>query len=1278
VTSHHSPSSPSRVGIPLASYLARLIWLSLLPLILLAGWLAFEQVRAVQGRIEGQAEHHVRHVVDMVDKYLKSRERGLEMLAQSPMIDDPRRWPDFYQTARGYFTAFGSHVVLADAAEPRPMRLNTRVPFGAPLPTLPRPKGHAAAPAAIASGKVAVGDIFPGPIAREPLIAIAVPVLRDGKATHVLLTAIETRKLREHIDQIDLPSDWSLALLDGKGDTIARRGPALKDVDTRRFTARSDLSSWSAVVGIPDQAYRAPLIGAVAFLATMFLAAILAGYLGGTIAGRRLDRGVATLTGESGPGPAPEITEIASARRRIEDARVAVENSERRFQTTFEQAAVGIAHVAPDGHPIWVNRALEKMFGYGQTEFQTLTWQAVTHPEDLQADVELMWRLQAREIESYSRDKRFIAKDGRIFWASLSVAPVWREGGAAPEFFVATVEDISARKQAESILRDSETLLRQTQRLGKVGSWSWDFRTDTPIWSDEMFRIFGRDPASGPADYKTMPGYLTRESWDRLSAAVERTVVDGMPYELEVQLVGADGERGWAVARGEALRDADGNITELRGMLQDITAAKKAEGALRESEERLRVFIRHAPAALAMFDRDMRHLAVSQRWLDDYHLDGRNILGLSYYEVFPEISDFWKAVHRRSLAGEVVSKDEDCFERLDGGRQWLRWETRPWHDRDSAVGGILIFSEDITARKQAELALAEAQRTNLEEQHQARLAALNLMEDAVAARVRAEAANAALGASESRFRALVEQSLAGIYIIQDGHFRYVNPGFAEIFGYDSPEDLIDDIPVSALVAPEDRDQVTENVRRRLEGEVDDLKYSFVGLRRDGSRIDVEVHGRAFEYEGHHAVIGLVLDITARKATETALRISEKRFHDIVNASVDWVWEVDTQGRYTYVSESVTALLNYTPEELLGKTPFDIMPPEEAARVGAEFAAIATRKEAFRDLDNVCLAKDGTLHHVQTNGTPILGENGELLGYRGLDKDVTDRVKALADLRDSEYRYRLLADNASDWIFWHDANRRYLYVSPTCEPICGYRPEAFMTDPGLMERIIHPDDLALYQRHFGEDGHDEITLDFRILHKDGKPRWIGHRCRALYDESGNYIGRSGSNRDITERKLAEISLRESEDRLRTLVNTIPDLVWMKNPDGVYLACNSRFEQLYGAAEADILGKTDYDFVDRAMADFFRANDCTAITKGGPSINEEELIFASDNHRELVQTIKTPVYDLAGNVLGVLGIARDVTRAKAAEQELERHRNHLEELVAERTADLEKAHHRLSET
>lgn len=146
-------------------------------------------------------------------------------------------------------------------------------------------------------------------------------------------------------------------------------------------------------------------------------------------------------------------------------------------------------------------------------------------------------------------------------------------------------------------------------------------------------------------------------------------------------------------------------------------------------------------------------------------------------------------------------------------------------------------------------------------------------------------------------------------------------------------------------------------------------------------------------------------------------------------------------------------------------------------------------------------------------------------------------------------------------------------------------------------------------------------------------------------------------EIAEHRRGTDQLEESRHFQKTLVKAMPDLVWLKDEHGVYLACNPRFEQFFGASEAEIVGKTDYDFVDRELADFFRDHDRKAMDAGTPSRNEELITFASDGHQEFLETVKTPMYDQDGSLVGVLGIARDITRLKQSEDELHTSRSAL---------------------
>jgi len=165
------------------------------------------------------------------------------------------------------------------------------------------------------------------------------------------------------------------------------------------------------------------------------------------------------------------------------------------------------------------------------------------------------------------------------------------------------------------------------------------------------------------------------------------------------------------------------------------------------------------------------------------------------------------------------------------------------------------------------------------------------------------------------------------------------------------------------------------------------------------------------------------------------------------------------------------------------------------------------------------------------------------------------------------------------------------------------------------------------------------------------------------------------RNYEQRMLDQQALAEAQDAmmrervfLRSLIDTLPDLVWLKDPEGVYLACNNRFEQFFGAPEAQIVGRTDFDFVPEELARFFRTNDRIAMEKDGPSVNEEDVAFASDGHVERLETTKVAMRDARGQLIGVLGIGHDMTQRKQVEMELNESRNHLEEQVQLRTAEL----------
>ena len=171
---------------------------------------------------------------------------------------------------------------------------------------------------------------------------------------------------------------------------------------------------------------------------------------------------------------------------------------------------------------------------------------------------------------------------------------------------------------------------------------------------------------------------------------------------IEHQVAGPTGEVRWMEWTDRGFFDERGRVVEFQAVGHDITDRKRTEEVIKQSEEQVRHFVRHVPAAVAMFDRHMRYLIYSPRWLTDYKLGDQDLVGRSHYEVFPETPEGWREIHQRCLAGAVEVRDDDSFVRTDGSTDWLRWEVRPWRNARNEIGGIIMFTEVITERRRAE------------------------------------------------------------------------------------------------------------------------------------------------------------------------------------------------------------------------------------------------------------------------------------------------------------------------------------------------------------------------------------------------------------------------------------------------------------------------------------------------------------------------------------------------------------------------------------------------
>lgn len=284
---------------------------------------------------------------------------------------------------------------------------------------------------------------------------------------------------------------------------------------------------------------------------------------------------------------------------------------------------------------------------------------------------------------------------------------VVRDPEGQPRYLLGIAEDITDRRKAEDALSEKQRLLSESQQIALIGSWSWDLATQAISWSEETYRLYGVSPVNFALNPDSFLNLIHPEDRAAMLAWIDNCVAGNNPGDLVFRVVPPQGEIRVLNGRGILLRDAENRPVRMMGTAQDITERKRAEDALHERDEILRLFVEHSPAAIGMFDIEMRYVAVSRRWMTDYGLGDRHIIGRSHYEIFPEIPQRWKDIHQCCLAGATERCDEDPFLRADGHTDWVKWEICPWRKADGGVGGIIIFSELVTERKRAEAMLKE-------------------------------------------------------------------------------------------------------------------------------------------------------------------------------------------------------------------------------------------------------------------------------------------------------------------------------------------------------------------------------------------------------------------------------------------------------------------------------------------------------------------------------------------------------------------------------------------
>ena len=469
--------------------------------------------------------------------------------------------------------------------------------------------------------------------------------------------------------------------------------------------------------------------------------------------------------------------------------------------------------------------------------------------------------------------------------------------------------------------------------------------------------------------------------------------------------------------------------------------------------------------------------------------------------------------------------------------------------------------------------------------------------------------------------------------------------------------------------PEDWPEVMEKYGKFLRGETEFLESEHRVNTFAGEVKWVLIRGKVIRRDSKGvplATAGTLTDITERKRIEEATRKAEQRFRDIVYSSGDLVWEVDLQGRFTYASQNIEPLLGYREDEILGKTPFDIMTLEEATRVSAIFSDVAGRKGSIKDLDNMYLAKDGHAVYLLTNGVPILDTKGELAGYRGVCKDITQRKRTEDELKFKNLLFSTQQELSIDGMLIVDQemkissyNQRFLDMwQIPAVVVKTNRDENLLRE--VVARVGDPDAFLVRVRHLYE--HPRETSRDEIVLKDG--RVFDRYSTAMFLADGVYRGRIWYFRDITDSKRAEMELRLARQKLSDIIEFLPDSTFVIDENKKVIAWNKAMEEMTGICKNDVLGKGDRVYsmpfygdtrpilIDLVLEpDVVIAEHYPFLERRGNSIFAEAFTPRINQGKGIYcWGVATKLFDNNGKLIGAIESIRDVTARKQVEEML----------------------------
>ena len=898
-------------------------------------------------------------------------------------------------------------------------------------------------------------------------------------------------------------------------------------------------------------------------------------------------------------------------------AEEAAKKSEEKLLITLNSIGDGVITTDKNGFVTNMNPIAENMCGYKESEakgkqlseiFNIInadTREKVTNPVGLV--------LESGALVGLANHTVLVSKDGSEYQIADSAAPIKDDFGTISGV-VLVFSDVTEQYLAEQRIRESEVKYRSLIEQMQEGLLVVDNNDIIQFVNSRLCEMLGYEEVElvGKVGYEI----LVNES-DRLKI-IEKNLErqKGIPERYELKMVSKSGEEIIMFMNASPAYDKNGKIVGSLSTCIDITERKRAE----EEIIMLAHSLRSINECVSITDMEDNIQFVNESFLKTYGYDENELVGKHINIVRsqnnpPElVKEILPAALNGGWSGELWNK------RKDGSEFPIYLSTTIIKDKDGKLVWLIGVATDITERKLAEEKLLE---------------------------------------SEEKYRNIFENAREGIFQTNiNGTYISVNPALAKMYGFESPEELINtrhDISKDSYFDAKERDKYLKMIEKDgfVEGYEYEVKHKY-GKKLwfyEDSRAVKDENGRIQYFEG------FVIDISELKRAEGVLLENEERLQTIIETVPDIIYMLDLNGNLVKWNSRAERVTGFSPEELMNKPALDLFPEED--RTGVSESIWKVFETGFSEVEAHLLRKDGTRLPYHFAGAPLKDTQGNVKGLAGVGRDITERKLAEEKLLESEEKYRNIFKNAREGIFQTNINGTYISVNPALAKMLGFdSPEELINTIHDISKDSYYDPMERdkFLRMMEEKGFVK-GYEYEVKHKDGTKIWFYEDSRAVKDENGRIQYFEGFVLDITERKRAEEALHDSENRYRSVIeNASEGIIIYDMATRRVLNSNPAYQKLLGYTAAEMCELTIYDIVipNYHGVDFMIDR---IKTEKDVWIGERQHKRKDGSKVDVEASSSLNIYR-GKEVFSV--IVRDITERKRAEEKLQYHQKLLQEM------------------